>query len=159
MARPMRAAAFRHLWAPHRLSWWIAVFFALGSIYFLVGALAATWPQTGPAALRDPITLGLVFSVGSIFFTTAAWLQALDGDMATALEDAQLPGSIWNDQFEAAEEIDVVERSCRPVRHRRAEVSEPVWRVPGRARNACSRSRPGRGSCLHLIAPAGNLLP
>ena len=91
LARPTSPAAFLHLWAPHRLAWWIAVLFAVGSTHFLVGALAATWPEAAPAALRDPGTLGLVFFIGSIFFTAAAWLQwleALNGDVATALEEA-----------------------------------------------------------------------
>lgn len=91
MPRPTRAAVFRHLWAPHRLGWWIAVVFAVGSTHFLIGALAATWPQAGPAALRNPVTLGAVFFVGSIFFTTAAWLQwleALNGDVAAVPETA-----------------------------------------------------------------------
>jgi hypothetical protein len=90
-ARPTSPAAFRHLWAPRRLGWWIAVLFAIGSCHFLVGALAATWPDAAPPALRDAGTVGLVFFVGSIFFTGAAWLQwleALNGDVATALEAA-----------------------------------------------------------------------
>jgi hypothetical protein len=84
-------SAFRHLWAPRRLGWWIALSFAIGSCHFLVGALAATWPDAAPPALRDAGTVGLVFFVGSIFFTVAAWLQwleAINGDVATALDDA-----------------------------------------------------------------------
>jgi hypothetical protein len=89
-ARPSGVGAFRHIWAPRRLGWWIAVLFAVGSLHFLVGALAATWPHAAPAALRDATTVGWVFFVGSIFFTSAAWLQwleALNGDVATALKD------------------------------------------------------------------------
>ena len=80
---------FLHIWAPRRLGWWIAVLFAVGSLHFLVGALAATWPDAAPAALRDAGTVGWVFFIGSIFFTSAAWLQwleALNGDVATALD-------------------------------------------------------------------------
>ena len=63
--------------------------FAIGSLHFLVGALAATWPDAAPTALRDAGTVGWVFFIGSIFFTSAAWLQwleALNGDVATALD-------------------------------------------------------------------------
>jgi hypothetical protein len=83
--------AFAHIWAPRRLGWWVALLFALGSTHFLVGALAATWPGAAPAALRDSETVGWVFFVGSIFFTSAAWLQwleSLNGDVASALGEA-----------------------------------------------------------------------
>jgi len=88
--RPTAPGAFRHLWAPRRLGWWIALLFAIGSSFFLVGGLAATWPDGAPGPLRDAATLGRTFFVGSIFFTSAAWLQwleALNGDVATALEE------------------------------------------------------------------------
>jgi hypothetical protein len=88
--RPTRPAAFRHLWAPRRLGWWIAVLFAVGSSLFLLGGLAASWPDAAPAALRDARTLGRTFFVGSLFFTAAAWLQwleALNADVATALDE------------------------------------------------------------------------
>jgi hypothetical protein len=84
------ATAFRHLWAPGRLGWWIAVLFAIGSACFLLGGVGATWPQAGPAVLRDTGVLNGVFFVGSLFFTAAAWLQwleALNGDVAEALGD------------------------------------------------------------------------
>jgi hypothetical protein len=86
-----RHGAFRHIWAPRRIGWWIAVLFAVGSILFMVGGLVASWPDASPAALRDPATLGLVFFVGSLFFTSAAWLQwleALNADVATAADTA-----------------------------------------------------------------------
>lgn len=87
--RSSHLGAFRHLLAPRRLGWWIALLFGAGSLHFMVGALAATWPEASPDAMREPQTLGSIFFVGSIFFTTAAslqWLEALNGDVATALE-------------------------------------------------------------------------
>ena len=92
--RPASPVAFRRLWAPKRIGWWVALLFASGSIHFMIGALAATWPNASPGALRDAGTLGWIFFVGSIFFTGAAWLQwleALNGDVATALTDGPKP--------------------------------------------------------------------
>ena len=73
------------LWAPHRLAWWIAIFFIMGSAGFAVASLASNWPQYFPAALVHDSILNTVFFTGSIFFTTAAWLQleeAINGDVA-----------------------------------------------------------------------------
>ena len=87
-ARPTHASAFRHLWAPRRLAWWVALLFAIGSLLFAAGGVGATWPQSAPPMLRDARLLNWVFFVGSLFFTAAAWLQwleALNGDVADAL--------------------------------------------------------------------------
>ena len=86
--RPTHASAFRHLWAPRRLAWWVALLFAIGSLLFAAGGVGATWPQSAPPMLRDASLLNWVFFVGSLFFTAAAWLQwleALNGDVADAL--------------------------------------------------------------------------
>ncbi len=49
--------------------WWIAVLFATGSTCFLVAALASLWSSvTRPG-------IGVTFFAGSIFFTSAAYLQ------------------------------------------------------------------------------------
>jgi hypothetical protein len=88
--RPAQASAFRHLWAPKRLAWWIAVLFAIGSALFTLGGVGATWPRSVPTLLRDGSVLNRIFIVGAIFFTSAAWLQwmeALNGDVAEALGD------------------------------------------------------------------------
>jgi hypothetical protein len=85
-----KAAAFRHLWAPRRLAWWIAVLFAIGSAFFTVGGVAATWPGSVPAPLGEASVLNRIFVVGAVFFTSAAWLQwleALNGDVAHALDN------------------------------------------------------------------------
>jgi hypothetical protein len=59
------------LWAPRRLSWWIGVLFAIGAACFTVG------PLPGFVELVGSAVDGLVFFVGSIFFTTAAALQCV----------------------------------------------------------------------------------
>ena len=63
-------------WAPRRLTWWIGVLFAVGSTCFFVG------PFPGFVELVGAVVDGLVFFVGSIFFTTAAglqWIQTVNG--------------------------------------------------------------------------------
>jgi hypothetical protein len=59
-------------WAPRRASWWIGVLFAIGSTCFFVG------PFPGFVELVGSRIDGIVFFVGSIFFTTAAALQYLE---------------------------------------------------------------------------------
>jgi hypothetical protein len=59
-------------WAPRRVSWWIGVLFAIGSTCFFVG------PFPGFVELVGSAADGMVFFVGSIFFTTAAALQFLE---------------------------------------------------------------------------------
>ena len=53
-------------WAPWRVSWWIGVLFAFGSTCFFVG------PFPGFVELVGSQVDGIVFFVGSIFFTSAA---------------------------------------------------------------------------------------
>jgi len=55
-------------WAPRSRGWWIAVLFIIGSSGFAVGSFPPTASLLGSAA-------GPVFFIGSIFFTTAAYLQ------------------------------------------------------------------------------------
>ena len=59
-------------WAPRRASWWIGVLFAIGSTCFLVA------PFPGFVELVGSGVDGMVFFVGSIFFTSAAALQWLE---------------------------------------------------------------------------------
>ena len=62
-------------WAPWRVSWWIGVLFAFGSTCFFVG------PFPGFVELVGSQVDGIVFFVGSIFFTSAAallWLETIN---------------------------------------------------------------------------------
>jgi hypothetical protein len=62
----------RRWWAPRRASWWIGVLFAVGSTCFLVAPFPGFQQLVGSGAV------GVVFFVGSIFFTSAALLQYLE---------------------------------------------------------------------------------
>ncbi len=56
-------------WAPRARGWWIAVLFAAGSVLFALGAVPGYAATLGVRA--DSIT----FFIGSLFFTSAAFLQ------------------------------------------------------------------------------------
>lgn len=85
-----RAHAFLHVWAPHRLPWWIAVLFMIGSSCFALGSASVAWPAVEPSWLQSESRLSLLFFVGSVFFTSAAWLQwleSINGDVALAFRE------------------------------------------------------------------------
>ena len=74
-----------HLWAPRRSGWWIAVLFMIGSALFAIGGAQATWPDAPVVRWLDPTQAGWIFFAGSLFFTSAAylqWLEALNNDVA-----------------------------------------------------------------------------
>lgn len=58
-------------WDPHEADWWVATCFAVGSTCFILGATPGYVNLVGIPA--D----GWTYFIGSIFFTTAAWLQVL----------------------------------------------------------------------------------
>lgn len=58
-------------WDPREADWWVAVFFSIGSSCFILGA------TPGYAQLVGVDTDNTTYFIGSLFFTTAAWLQVL----------------------------------------------------------------------------------
>jgi len=56
-------------WAPRAADWWMGILFAIGASCFAIGAMPGYVSAVGVAA--D----GITFFVGSIFFTTAGYLQ------------------------------------------------------------------------------------
>jgi hypothetical protein len=56
-------------WRPDRASWWMGVLFAVGSLCFAMAAIASQWASAPRPAI------GVTYFVGSLFFTTAAYLQ------------------------------------------------------------------------------------
>ena len=66
------------VWAPHRISWWVAIGFMFGSVLFAFGAGASLWfgAFTGPeiaARIAD-----WSYFVGTTVFTVAVYLQLLE---------------------------------------------------------------------------------
>src|SRR3954453_210707 len=70
-----------------RMTWWIGVLFAVGASCFAVGAVPGYLPLVGP----EPD--GATFFIGSIFFTSAAFLQYLqsanEGRSSDALNEVR----------------------------------------------------------------------
>jgi len=60
-----------------RIGWLIAVLFMVGSACFAVAAAAGMVPALFGDFARNPRAINAVFFTGSIFFTSAAWLQFL----------------------------------------------------------------------------------
>ena len=56
-------------WRPHRRAWWMSILFSIGSLCFTLAAIAAQWASTSRPGI------GITFFVGSIFFTSASYLQ------------------------------------------------------------------------------------
>lgn len=66
-----QASARSLWWEPRQPDWWVAALFAIGSTCFILGSTPGYASLVGVAA--DCAT----YFVGSIFFTSAAWLQLM----------------------------------------------------------------------------------
>ncbi|HEY5386212.1 MAG TPA: hypothetical protein VIJ56_13330 [Acidimicrobiales bacterium] len=79
-------------WAPSALGWWMGVLFAVGSVCFALGSFPPY--ATAVGVTPDNIT----FFIGSIFFTTASFLQYMEVASApSALVEPHRDGlgSLW----------------------------------------------------------------
>jgi len=56
-------------WRPQQRNWWMAALFVIGALCFTIGGIASQWAATPRA------WIGVDFFVGSLFFTSAAYLQ------------------------------------------------------------------------------------
>ncbi len=65
----------RCLWMPRELNWWIGSVFALGALLFLIGSWLFLDPALARNVSMDSSAINRVFFLGSIPFTTAAYLQ------------------------------------------------------------------------------------
>ena len=72
-------------WEPRAAGWWMGVLFAVGSLCFALGSVPAYAKAVGPQA--DSAT----YFVGSLFFTTAAFLQYREA--VEALHPLEPPGA------------------------------------------------------------------
>jgi hypothetical protein len=81
-AKPGRSVAvgttlLGSLWMPRQLNWWIGIVFAVGSLLFLLGSVFSLAPALARQWSLNATTINGIFFVGSIPFTTAAYLQLL----------------------------------------------------------------------------------
>ncbi|MGA3198388.1 MAG: hypothetical protein ABSD89_03175 [Halobacteriota archaeon] len=76
-------------WAPSAIGWWIGILFAVGATCFALGALPGYLDVVGGEA--DAIT----FFVGSLWFTSAAFLQYLE----VVNVDQSPPGADYRPRF------------------------------------------------------------
>jgi hypothetical protein len=76
---------------PRSIAWWTGLLFMVGSACFAVGSVP------GYASLVPAAVVGLTYFVGSIFFTTAAFLQLLQARQPIDWSGAaiQLAGTVW----------------------------------------------------------------
>ncbi len=71
-------------WAPRRMGWWTGVLFMFGSALFAIGGAMGTWPEMPLIRSIDQSHIGWIFFVGSLFFTSAGylqWLEVINGDV------------------------------------------------------------------------------
>lgn len=69
------AAVWRSLWMVHKINWWIGSLFALGSALFVLGSVLSLWPDLAQKLSFGTTAVNNIFFLGSIPFTTAAYLQ------------------------------------------------------------------------------------
>ncbi|MGD8826443.1 MAG: hypothetical protein PVI24_15780, partial [Myxococcales bacterium] len=72
---PWATLVLESLWMPWHLSWWIGVVFAVGSSLFAFGSALCLQPALARAWSFDASEINATFFIGSIPFTTAAYLQ------------------------------------------------------------------------------------
>lgn len=66
---------WRCCWAPSDLNWWIGGLFGLGSLFFVSGSVLSLCPSLARAWSLTATGVNAVYFLGSLFFTTAAYLQ------------------------------------------------------------------------------------
>jgi hypothetical protein len=104
-------------WAPDARAWWIGVLFMVGSACFAVGAAPGYVDLVGVKA--D----GVTFFVGSLFFTSAAFLQFREAANGTSLDrwacGIQLAGTLF---------FNVSTGHALATNLSAAEIDQRVWR-------------------------------
>lgn len=65
--------------APHRISWWVAVVFIMGSALFTLGATASLFLSLFGGKEASELTADLSYFTGALLFTGGVYLQLLEG--------------------------------------------------------------------------------
>ncbi len=69
-------------WQPKELNWWIAILFVVGAILFLLATALSLAPELARAWSVKTGHVNLIFFIGSIPFTIAAYLQLFQASNA-----------------------------------------------------------------------------
>jgi len=70
-----------------RVTWWISACFIVGAACFAIASAAGLAPRFFGDFAGNPVAINLVFFAGSLFFTTAAYLQLLAAINADRIAD------------------------------------------------------------------------
>lgn len=65
----------KSLWMPQNLNWWIGLIFSIGSLFFIAGSVLFLFPALAKFFSLNDEQVNVVFFMGSIPFTIAAYLQ------------------------------------------------------------------------------------
>jgi len=86
----------RCLWMPRELNWWIGSVFALGALLFAIASVLSLSPDLATACALSSTGVNAIYFMGSIPFTTAAYLQLYQAANAESLPDeAERPEGQW----------------------------------------------------------------
>src|SRR5262245_59126297 len=112
LEKPAWRAETRVGWRPTNMAWWTACLFMVGSFCFALGSIP------GYASLVDAAVVGGTYFVGSIFFTSAAFLQLLQSHRPVDrwASFIQFVGTIWFNinTFDALQQgLDVHQQNLR----------------------------------------------
>jgi hypothetical protein len=87
------------MWAPNRISWWVAVAFVVGSALFALGASASLLPQAFGGEQTAPLVAAWCNWTGALLYTVSLYLWLLEGinasDSLGALEDTSNQRFAW----------------------------------------------------------------
>ena len=75
------AGAHAVVWAPHDIGWWVGVLFIVGSACFAIGSAPML------SSVASPKLISSVYFIGSLFFTSASYLQYLQAINARGTGD------------------------------------------------------------------------
>lgn len=89
-AEGLASTLFRCLWSPRILNWWIGTIFALGSLLFAVASTLVLAPSLARTWSLDAMQVNAIYFVGSIAFTTAAYLQMFQATNVVPLDGNHL---------------------------------------------------------------------
>jgi hypothetical protein len=70
-----KSIIFKSLWMPNKYNWWVGLIFAIGASFFILGSVLSIWPGMAKFFSLDNREVNFVFFLGSIPFTSAAFLQ------------------------------------------------------------------------------------